>query len=335
MNRIFIILFLVVTLVGAGLIVLLTRERDRMSERLVRNEVEQKRLESEVQALRGERDRLRNQLQQLAAPVTAVAKPKPESTPAVASSQPASADQVNSAGIQTKNALAEMMKNPAMKEMMKQQQIAALDSQYAGLFAQFQLDDAEKADFKQLLGERTLLHAELGLKMIGTDVTPEQRNALVKEHQEAKKASDARIRDFLNNDGDFASFQQWEDTKAERMQLDMGRSLFAGSGEALTPQQEQQLVNAMHQVRTKPGPVPDLSRPENFDPARLNQAEIDRQLARYDADARAVVQAAAGFLSPKQLESLRTLQQQWRSMSETGMRMSVMMFQNGAKPAAK
>ena len=227
-----------------------------------------------------------------------------------------------------------MMKNPAMKDMMKQQQIAALDMQYGSLFSKFHLTDGEKADFKQLLADRIQRESELGLKMLD-DTTPEQRKALVQEYEESKKASDARIRNFLNNDTDYTAFKTWEDTKGERMQLDMGRTLFTNAGEPLTPLQEDQLIGVMSQVKKQPSTVPDLSKPQNFDPEHLTQADIDQQLAHYDASATAVATQAAQFLSPKQLETLRTMQQQWRTMSEAGLKMTSAMFGSQGQAGVK
>lgn len=221
-----------------------------------------------------------------------------------------------------------------MKEVMKQQQIAALDMQYAGLFSRFHFTDDEKADFKQLLAERLLRESELGIKMLD-DITPGQRKALAEEFETAKKAADARIRDFLNNDDDYDAFTNWEETKAERMQIEMGRSLFVSAGEPLSPQQEEQLIGVMLQVRKLPRTMPDLTKPQNFDPAQLTQANIDRQLAQYDANAEAVAAQSAQFLTPTQVEALRTMQQQWRAMSESGMKMTSAMFGPQGKATVK
>lgn len=341
MTRVSVLLMLMVTLVGGGVILLLNREHGRLSARLAQSETSRVGLEERVRTLQAERDRLRSLLSEKkpATSGNAGAVTSSSTLPAERkdgeSANPAPAKSPKNPAAAGRTAFAEMMKNPAMKEMMKQQQIAALDSQYGPLFAQFQFTDEEKQAFKQLLGDRALMDTELGLQMMAEGVTPEQRADLARKHGEERKASDSRIRDFLNSDTDYAAFQQWEETKAERMQLDMGRSVFAGSGEPLSPQQEQQLITAMHEVNRLPSSLPDLSKPENFDPAHLTQADIGRQMARYDDNAQAVLQRAAQFLTPKQLDALRTMQQQWRAMSETGLRMSAMMFNGEANAAPK
>jgi hypothetical protein len=203
--------------------------------------------------------------------------------------------------------------------------------QYAGLMSKFNFNDGEKADFKKLLADRLQREAELGFKMM-EDLTPDQRAALVKEYEDGKTASDAQIRDFLNSDADFKTFKDWQETRGERMQLDLGRALFTSSGEPLSPDQEQQLITTMHNVNSQPSSVPDLSKPQNFDPQKLTPADIDKQMASYDEKAQAVAAQAAQFLTPKQVETLRTMQQQWRTMAESGLRMAATMF--GTQPDA-
>lgn len=342
MNRNLGIWVLVLLLTATGIIAMLTHERNAVAARLAKAEAAQHKLAADLEASRSERDKLRRQLQmqsQAAAELALAAtsrKPSPAPAPP---STPASSAGGKSAGApdasaKSRNPLAEMMKNPAMKDMMRQQQIAALDTQYSGLFSRFQFTDEEKTDFKKLLSDHLQHEAEIGFKMF-EDMTPEQRKALVQEYENSKKDSDARIRDFLNSDADYNTFKTWEETKGERMQLEMGRSLFTNTGDPLTPEQEEQLISVMQQVRKQPSTVPDLSKPQNFDPARLTQADIDQQLAHFDANATAIANQAAQFLSAKQLESLRTMQQQWRTMNEAGLKMTSAMYGSQTQPAGK
>ena len=338
MNRIIGILVLVLVLTAGGIIALVHHERNAMARDLAESRATVGKLEAELKTLRTERDSLQKQLQKLSvadagssSPSTAAPKGA-SANPATSVPSPAPAKEGAPAKQKPINAFAQMMRDPNMKEMMRKQQLAAMDMQYASLIAKFNLNDGEKADFRQLLAERLQKEGELGFKMM-EDITPDQRKAVLQEYEDAKKSSDARIRDFLNSDSDFQTFKSWEDTRGERMQMDMGRSLFSSSGEPLTPEQEQQLVTTMHQVNTQPGSAPDLSKPQNFDPQKLTQADIDRQLASYDEKSQQVATQAAQFLTPKQLETLRTLQQQWRTMTESGLRMAASMFGTQDAPA--
>jgi hypothetical protein len=329
MGKVWTSVMLIVILGAGGLVALMIQDRGELHRHLVEGDLKNRKLEAEVATLRAERDRLLNQSRNAAtstddavAGTTAAAGTAASKTEGAAGKS-ASPD----AMAQGRKMWTEMFKNPAMKEVMKQQRLAMLDTQYAKLFSTFNLTDEEKAFFKNLLADRLTLESELGIKMIDSDLTKEERTALVKEHQDGKKASDARIREFLNNEDDYAAFQRWEDTKGERMQVEMGRSLFANSGEALTPEQEQQLVDTMHRVRSAPDGSADLSKPENFDPSRISDDEIARQLTKLDDHARQVYDAASKFLSPTQLQALRTLQQQMNAMTAAGLQMAKTMFQ--------
>lgn len=322
-------------LVAGGLLALTHRERNEALVQVKELQEKAARLEATSVAVRKERDSAQTELKRVQERLVETTK-KLESAVAAASVPPARSGnarsgQVASSGSGTgpakpMKALAEMMKNPAMKEMVKQQQIAQLEMQYAGLMSKFQLNDEEKANFKQLLAERLQLEGEVGLQMMDDSLTPEQRRALMQQITDSKNASNEKIKTFLNNDEDYGTFQHWEESKPERMQLNMGQSLFAAAGEPLSQAQEQQLVETMYTIRTMPKNTPDLNRPENINPANLSSSEIDRQLVNYDADAKRVYQEAARYLSPRQLESLKTMQQQWRAMQEAGLRMSSAMM---------
>ena len=331
-----IVLVAVLAVAGGGY-ALLMREQGQLHLDLATAQVAVKKMENEIQALRTERDKLKSETKRLAqqvATVTQQAKALAEGQGVAAKSpaagQGSSAVMGAAGGKPMKDTMTEMMKNPAMREMAKQQQIAMIDLQYGGLFSKFQLDDTEKANFKQLLAERVGLEADMNMRLMDDKLTPQQRQAMIKEMQVAKKQNDDKVRTFLNSEPDYQSFQNWEDTKNERMQLSMGQSAFSGTGEPLSTQQEQQLVDAMYQVRKEPSSVPDMSKIENFDPRHLDAAGLDRQMAKLDADAQRVYQRASTFLTPNQMKALKTMQEQQRSMAEYGLKMSASMM-NGQR----
>ena len=224
------------------------------------------------------------------------------------------------------DALRKMMEAPGMKEMMRKQQEVQIDMTYGKLFQQLGLSDKELDNFKQLLADRQLKQTEVGMKMMDSSLTTEQRGAIANEMTAAKKDSDAAIRKFLNNEDDFKTFQQWDDTQPERMQMQLAASNFDSAGAPLSEEQRNQLIDLMAAVRKAPSQTPDLNDPRNITPGSLSPDGIAQQLARYDADAQRVLQQAANFLSPAQLDALKRMQQQMRTMAEAGMRMSGSMF---------
>jgi hypothetical protein len=328
MNRVIIVLLVVVSTISAGNVFLAIQERNQKDIDLARLKETVTKLEKEIAALRDEAEKLRVERQR-AVRLPSAAGVAGASEGAVAGNTPPAPGPGK--GGRPGAGFADMLKSPEMREMVKQQQIAQLDMQYGGLIARFGFDDAEKANFKQLLGERLGAEFEIGLKMMDTSLTKEQRRAVAAELEAAHKASDEKMRFFLNDEDDFAAYKNWEDTKGERMQIEMGRGNFSSVGEPLSPDQEQQLVNVLHETNSRPSDVPDMSKPENFDPTRLTDNDIAKQLASYDRKAEAVAQQAAAFLSEKQMQALREAQKQWRAMAEMGMKMSAKMFEGAGK----
>jgi hypothetical protein len=213
-----------------------------------------------------------------------------------------------------------------MKDAMVQQNLAQLDMIYGKLYSRLQLENLDKEDFKNLLGERMRAELEMSIQMMGGEFSPQQSAAAAADLKKAKDANDQKIRAFLNNETDYQTFQKWEQTKPERMMLNVGGTAFAAAGEPLTVAQEDQLVSAMFTARTQPSSVPDLSKPENLTPNNLTPQMGEKILANYDAQAAQVLAGAAGFLSPKQLEALKEFQKQQRAMQEMGIKMGAAMI---------
>jgi DNA replication protein DnaD len=229
----------------------------------------------------------------------------------------------------TAGALREMMKNPAMRDLLGQQQAAQIETGYARLFEYLKLNDEEKAHFKKLLTERAKVEADLALKMLDPNLTPQQRQQLLAEAEKNKNAFDQTIRGFLNNDADWNNFQSFEATRPERTQFEtMGRSLFAATGEPLTGQQEDQLIQLMAQIRQNPSPEQAALAKSMQSSGSMNETNLQSYLEfQKTSNARALEQAA-GFLSPSQLRALQSYQQQLLGNLESGYRMGSLLMQS-------
>jgi hypothetical protein len=215
-----------------------------------------------------------------------------------------------------------------MRAMAKQQQVAMQDMQYADLYKALQMKDDEQTYFKQLLADRASTLTDLGFRLMDSSLSADDRKAITDEINQQKDLSNQHIRDFLNNDADFNTFQHFEDTKGERMMLSMSKGAF--SAEPLSPQQEQQLIDTMHTVATAPGNATNMGGgPEKFDPNSFTQANIDQQLQTMDRNAQTVRQAAVQFLSPRQIDFLKQSQDSMRAMAATSLNMMKSMSSGG------
>lgn len=218
--------------------------------------------------------------------------------------------------------MAKIYQDPKMRETMKAQQMVQIEMQYAKLIGNLQLDPQEASHFKQLLSDRLTDRTELGFKMMDKAMTPDQRKSASAEYDAKKKASDEAIRTFLNSDEDYKSFEHWEDTEQERMQLVMGRGAFDGAGVPLSLEQEEQLINLMADVRKRPSDVPNWSDPKSIDPTKMSEDFTAKMMVQLKAQHEAVRNDAARFLTAEQIQALVKMQEQMLTMTEAGMRMS-------------
>jgi hypothetical protein len=204
------------------------------------------------------------------------------------------------------------------REMIAQQSEAQVQMIYGDLFSSLQLNSEEQAKLQGLIGERTRSRSELDIQMLNSSVSADQKSKLSADFVVAQKASDEAIRALLGSDENYQKFQQQEDTQAERTQLRMlgGLSHFESAGEPLTPQQQDQLVNAMATARKSANPAqPSLHGGGTVD-ERINAA-----LMSHDQTTTATTQKAAEFLSPAQLDAFNKMQKSARTNLEMSLRM--------------
>ena len=266
-------------------------------------------------------------------------KPHPGATALSAARAASSADgrdeaakDAGSAAKDSKSSITQMMKSPAMREMVKAQQGMQIEMQYARLFTNLGLDDTEKSHFKKLITDRASAKMDMGFKLMESTLTKDQRKAITDDFDLQKKASDEAIRTFLNDENDYKTFQHWEDTEPERMQMMMGRGAFEGAGVPLSTDQEEQLVSLMAEVRKKPSALPDLTDPKNITPEAIGSEDMIKKItAKAASDAEAIRKGAAAFLSPEQLAALAKYQDQMKAMTEMGLKMSRSMLGNDKK----
>ncbi|MBV6499568.1 MAG: hypothetical protein CJBNEKGG_02025 [Prosthecobacter sp.] len=287
-------------------------------------------LETELKEARLTIAQMRRDLAARPASLPATPAPSPktlQASPAIEAPAATRSPQATTAG-----ALREMLKNPAMRDLLGQQQAVQIETGYARLFEYLKLSDEEKAHFKKLLVERAKTEADLGLKLLDSSLTPEQRSQIIAEGEKNKKAYDETIRGFLNDESDWGAFQKYESTRPERTQFEtMGRSLFTASGEPLSTQQEDQLIDLMAQVRQNPTPEQSQLARAMSNPAQMTDANLKSLLEFQRASNARILQQAAGFLSPEQLKTLQAYQEQTLGTMESGYRMGTMLLQ-GRKP---
>ena len=225
---------------------------------------------------------------------------------------------------------AKMMKDPAMKEIIRVQQKMVIDQMYGGFFKDLNWPPKELDALKELLQERQIALMEAGMSALsGSEAerkqAAEQTNALKAEY-------DKKLKDLLGAQG-YELFQQYEQTAPERVQVQMFKGALPGDV-ALTEQQEYDLIAAMHEERRTVA-TSSLINNQNRIPnaSEVTEERIAEALKQLEQLQQRYVERAAAILTPEQLEHFSKWQQQMSAMQAAGMKMAPKMF--GSKGASQ
>ncbi len=223
-------------------------------------------------------------------------------------------------------AMAEMLENPGMREMMASQQMATLEAQYQRLYETLALEGEELAHFKKLITDAQMSIMDKGMQMISGKHPPEERQALLDEITATKEDMEARVREFLNDDADYDYYTYYTGTLGERMAMTGLRSLLEPAGQALDVDTEEALVKLMYDEREAIGFEDRYYDQNELDPTTLTQEKIDRFMEQYDTLQRNLEKSAVSLLTDEQFEAFKTNQKTSRAMQEMGLTMTYNMF---------
>jgi hypothetical protein len=230
------------------------------------------------------------------------------------------------------NLMAEMFKNPEMRDMIKKQQKAALsgmtDKNYGKLFSDLHLTPEQSASLKDMIMNKQLAAADMGLSMFTDDMDTAKRAELVQQIKTANDETDAQIKSFLGDDN-FAQYQNYEKSMGERMSVSGFKDQLAGGPTAVTDDQEQQLIQAMSQARENFKFTTDLSDKSKFtgDMASMfTEENINTFSQEYDRLNQQYLAKAQEILSPDQLAGFQKYLDKQQTMQKAGMQMAAKMF---------
>ena len=226
-------------------------------------------------------------------------------------------------------AMAQMLENPAMKDMMVAQQKAQMDLFFKGLYEKLNLSPEELEHFKGILTDMQMINVESGMKLMGENLTGPEREALLKKIKEDQDAAKARIKEFLNDESDYAYYEFYSTTLNERMTANGLNKSLAEKGIPLAPEQEEALVQLMYDERQKIAYEFDYNDQNKFDPTSLTEASVARFLEQQAQLQHNVASSAGTLLTPEQQEIFTQSQEQMRAMQEMGLKMAQQMFKPG------
>ncbi|MBI3990813.1 MAG: hypothetical protein HY350_01555, partial [Candidatus Omnitrophica bacterium] len=144
--------------------------------------------------------------------------------------------------------LEEMMKDPELIKMMRDQQKGRLDSTYAVLLKPLGLSPEDAETFKNLLLDRQMGSAELMASLGQGELNESKMRELMENFRKDREATDVKLRGFLGNDR-YTALQDYERTSGDRNNVNQFNQRFANSSAALDEYQKTQLIHAMSEER--------------------------------------------------------------------------------------
>jgi len=218
-----------------------------------------------------------------------------------------------------------MMKDPAMKEMLRNQQKGLMKTMYGPLFKDINLPADQQAKLSDLLLDTQMSAMDSAADLFGADAA-NKTNALnvVSERQ---KATEDQIKGLLG-DEKYAQYEDYKKTMGDRVALNQFQQQAAGTENALSDDQYKQLVQLMKDERSKNPPVigSDSSNTAEGLSKLMNEELLNQQFQWQEDFNQRVLERAASLLSPEQVKEWTDFQTQQLNMQKVGIKMAREMF---------
>jgi len=257
-------------------------------------------------------------------PPPPMARPAPEPEPA----EPAVAATTEPAPAKPKPAalfagLGKMMRDPAMRGMVRAQQKMGFDMIYGSLFKYLNLPPDQLNALKDLLADRQMALMDASFGLMDGSVTATNRAQKAKELEQVKTSFDQQIAELLGAE-DYAVFKDYELTQPERTQVNLFKQSLGGA-ESLTEDQELDLIGAMYEERQR---FPESMWTKNTapEPGQFTEEKMTGAVTQLEQMHAKYVERATAILTPQQLEQFRSSLEQQRSMMTVAMKMAGQMF---------
>ncbi len=237
-----------------------------------------------------------------------VAKARAHASEAIAAKTTAAAKQPDAKS----NGMQDMFKDPAVLAAIKDSQLIMFKKQYGGFVKSMNMTPDQADQFYNALLEQ----GNKGIEMLqGGKLDPA-----------AMATSQDDLKNLLGEDG-MTKFTEYSQNVAAQTMLDLYKGNFVDN--PLTPTQEKQLMETMQtasQSQAAPNPA-DMAKASDGDISGLMEQQMQRQQQLNQT----ILDQAAAYLTPDQLQTLASSQSNMLSMQKAGMAMAQKMFTPAAQ----
>ena len=224
-----------------------------------------------------------------------------------------------------------MMKDPAMKEMLRSQQKSMMKTMYGSLFKELNLPAEQQKKLTDLLLDAQMSGVESAGDLFKGE--SEARTNAVNAIAEKQKATQAQIKALLG-DEKYAQYEDYQKTIADRMVLNQFQQQSAGTDTELRDDQMQRLIGLIKEERAKTPPIIDEDPGKSMENLQkvFNTELFDKQMQWQEDLNKRVLERADGVLTPEQLKEYADFQASQFNMMKLGMQMAREMFKGKEAP---
>ena len=229
-----------------------------------------------------------------------------------------------SAGKKFAAGLAEMMDTPEMQETIRMQiENALINPVFGDFIKNLGMDEMDTETFRNLLSHRFMIGASTGMKMMNSDA--EQRAELKEQIKQEEGSVDEMIKEMLSEEK-YKEYDEYKNTMGERMALNQFNQQLGMSGSNLTPEQNNQLVSAMHEARLEAQKEGNYFNPENADMSDFNDENMQKHQQQQQAINSKTLERSKTILDDKQVEKFELFLINLQRQQEMQMKMAQKMF---------
>lgn len=242
--------------------------------------------------------------------------------------EPAVEEEEKSGGQRMMKNLAKMMENPAMNKMMEASQRGVVGAMYEELIDSFGLSGEEKAYFMDLLMFRQMTQVDASMKMMGGNLSDEERNELEAQIKDAHELVKSEMKTFLNDEDDYSEFEFYEKTQGERMMLSQAEAALDGTDHALSENTYHDLIEMMHTEKENFDFTSDFQDETNMDMSaeRFSQQNIENFGNDLDRLNETIFSKAQNTLTAEQFGAFKEAIITTTEMQKAQLQMAAQMF---------
>jgi RNA polymerase sigma factor (sigma-70 family) len=205
---------------------------------------------------------------------------------------------------------------------------AVAEITYSPLFQQLNLGPDQRAQLKDLVLKRTMVGVRAGMSLMNRKLDAAKRTALARDCKSETDALNEQIKKFLGGE-QYAAFQQFEKTIPDRRMLDLLNRRSTKTAAALSPEQQERLLEALTKARGEHPWTTELSR-RNQDagdyPPLLTEDILNTFAREEEQFDRQFLSQAQYLLNPEQLAAFETLQARQRQSQIAQFKMAAKLF---------